>query len=94
MMKLEKFKLMNLLLFLQVKIPVVRVNFHLKRLKELLKLEDRNLKMNKIKEILIEEWLKIVESVVLKSKKGVILGEQYIFNTCKFKKEYAYIWVF
>ena len=32
--------------------------------------------------------------LLLNNKKGVILDEQYIFNTSKLEKEYANIWVF
>ena len=87
-MKLEMFKLQKLLSLMDKK-------YLLKKLKDLLKKENKDLKINKIKENSKEVMLKIVESVaVLKNKKGVILDEQFIFNTCKFKKKYANIWVF
>ena len=40
-------------------------------------------------------FISFLQYLILKNnKKGVILDEQNIFNTCKLKKEYAYIWVF
>ena len=51
--------------------------------------------MYKKEEKEIENMHKLQLFLILKNnKKGVILDEQFIFNTCKLKKEYAYIWVF